>query len=75
VGATVRPGALVVKASNSAAGTGAIGAFEEVVSRYVTMGIEQFIIGQPRAEEFSALERVAADVLTQAALDSREWWE
>jgi alkanesulfonate monooxygenase SsuD/methylene tetrahydromethanopterin reductase-like flavin-dependent oxidoreductase (luciferase family) len=40
-----------------------IGAFEEVVGRYREVGVDEFVIDQPRPERFAVLERVAADVL------------
>jgi hypothetical protein len=40
-----------------------IGAFEEVVGRYREAGVDEFVIDQPRPEQFPVLERVAADVL------------
>ena len=39
------------------------GAFEDVVGRYREVGINEFVIDQPRAEQFDVLERVAADVI------------
>jgi alkanesulfonate monooxygenase SsuD/methylene tetrahydromethanopterin reductase-like flavin-dependent oxidoreductase (luciferase family) len=48
-----------------------VGAFEDVVGRYATVGIEEFIMDQPRPEQFPVLERVAADVLPKARLPAR----
>jgi F420-dependent oxidoreductase-like protein len=39
------------------------GAFEDVVGRYREVGIDEFVIDQPRPEQFPVLEKVAADVL------------
>jgi len=39
------------------------GAFEDVVGRYREVGINEFIIDQPRAEQFDVLERVATDLI------------
>lgn len=38
-------------------------AFEDVVGRYAEAGIEEFIIDQPEAAQFTILERVAGDVI------------
>jgi len=35
-------------------------AFEDVVGRYVEVGIDEFVIDQPRPEQFDVLEQVAA---------------
>ena len=40
-----------------------VGAFEEMVGRYRAAGVNEFLIDQPRVEQFDVLERVAADVL------------
>lgn len=40
-----------------------VGAFEEVVGRYVEVGINEFIMDQPAPGQREVLERVAADVL------------
>jgi alkanesulfonate monooxygenase SsuD/methylene tetrahydromethanopterin reductase-like flavin-dependent oxidoreductase (luciferase family) len=40
-----------------------VAAFEDVVSRYAEVGIHEFIIDQPRPEQFAVLERVAADLI------------
>jgi F420-dependent oxidoreductase-like protein len=39
------------------------GAFEDVVGRYRAVGIDEFVIDQPRPEQFGVLEQVASDVL------------
>ena len=39
------------------------GAFEDVVGRYREVGINEFIIDQPRAEQFDVLERAATDLI------------
>jgi alkanesulfonate monooxygenase SsuD/methylene tetrahydromethanopterin reductase-like flavin-dependent oxidoreductase (luciferase family) len=38
-------------------------AFEDVVGRYLAVGIEEFVIDQPRTEQFGVLEQVVTDVL------------
>ena len=38
-------------------------AFEDVVGRYVAVGIDEFVIDQPRPEQFAVLEQVASEVL------------
>jgi alkanesulfonate monooxygenase SsuD/methylene tetrahydromethanopterin reductase-like flavin-dependent oxidoreductase (luciferase family) len=38
-------------------------AFEDVVGRYLAVGIEEFVIDQPRPEQFGVLEQVVTDVL------------
>jgi alkanesulfonate monooxygenase SsuD/methylene tetrahydromethanopterin reductase-like flavin-dependent oxidoreductase (luciferase family) len=38
-------------------------AFEDVVGRYAAVGIDEFVIDQPRPEQFSVLEKVVTDVL------------
>ena len=40
-----------------------VGAFEDVVGRYAEVGINEFIIDQPRPEQLAVLERVAGDVI------------
>ena len=40
-----------------------IGAFEDIVGRYRAVGINEFIIDQPRPEQFAVLEQVASEVL------------
>ncbi|MCP5152562.1 MAG: LLM class flavin-dependent oxidoreductase [Ectothiorhodospiraceae bacterium] len=40
-----------------------VGAFEEVVGRYREVGISEFILDQPRDDQFDVLEKVVADVL------------
>ncbi|HET9001198.1 MAG TPA: LLM class flavin-dependent oxidoreductase [bacterium] len=40
-----------------------VSAFQEIVGRYSAVGINEFIIDQPRPEQFSVLERVATDVI------------
>lgn len=40
-----------------------VAAFEDVVGRYREVGIDEFIIDQPRPEQFPVLERVAAEVI------------
>jgi hypothetical protein len=39
------------------------GAFEDVVGRYLEVGIDAFVIDQPRPEQFAVLEQVATDVV------------
>jgi F420-dependent oxidoreductase-like protein len=39
------------------------GAFEEVVGRYREVGTDEFVLDQPRPEQFPVLEQVVADVL------------
>jgi hypothetical protein len=39
------------------------GAFEDVVGRYREVGIDEFVIDQPRPEQFDVLEQVMADVV------------
>jgi hypothetical protein len=39
------------------------GAFEEMVGRYREAGINEFLVDAPGPEQFSILERVAADVI------------
>jgi alkanesulfonate monooxygenase SsuD/methylene tetrahydromethanopterin reductase-like flavin-dependent oxidoreductase (luciferase family) len=38
-------------------------AFEDVVGRYLAVGIDEFVIDQPRPEQFGVLEQVVTDVL------------
>lgn len=38
-------------------------AFEDVVGRYLAVGIEEFVIDQPRPEQFGVLEQVVTNVL------------
>lgn len=38
-------------------------AFEDVVGRYVQVGIDEFVIDQPRPEQFAVLEQIVTDVL------------
>jgi alkanesulfonate monooxygenase SsuD/methylene tetrahydromethanopterin reductase-like flavin-dependent oxidoreductase (luciferase family) len=40
-----------------------VDAFREMVGAYAEVGINEFLIDQPRPEQFDVLERVAADVL------------
>jgi alkanesulfonate monooxygenase SsuD/methylene tetrahydromethanopterin reductase-like flavin-dependent oxidoreductase (luciferase family) len=40
-----------------------VAAFEEIVGRYVEVGINEFILDQPQPSQFRVLEAVAADVL------------
>jgi len=40
-----------------------VGAFEEVVGRYRESGVNEFIIDQPRPEQFEVLEKVVADAI------------
>ncbi len=40
-----------------------VAAFEDVVGRYREVGVDEFIIDQPRPEQFPVLERVAAEVV------------
>jgi alkanesulfonate monooxygenase SsuD/methylene tetrahydromethanopterin reductase-like flavin-dependent oxidoreductase (luciferase family) len=40
-----------------------VGAFEDVVERYAAVGVDEFIIDQPRPEQLTVLERIAADVI------------
>jgi len=42
-----------------------VGAFEEVIGRYHESGINEFIIDQPRPEQFGVLETIAADLIPQ----------
>jgi alkanesulfonate monooxygenase SsuD/methylene tetrahydromethanopterin reductase-like flavin-dependent oxidoreductase (luciferase family) len=39
------------------------GAFEDVVGRYLEVGIDEFVIDQPRPEQLAVLEQVATDVV------------
>jgi hypothetical protein len=39
------------------------GAFEDVIGRYREVGLDEFLIDQPRPEQFAVLEQVVADVL------------
>ena len=43
-------------------------AFEDVVGRYAAVGIDEFLIDQPRQEQFSVLEEVMTDVLPRLRL-------
>ena len=38
-------------------------AFEDVVGRYLQVGIDEFVIDQPRPEQFAVLEQIVTDVL------------
>jgi len=40
-----------------------VNAFEEVVGRYRESGVNEFIIDQPRPEQFGVLETIAADLI------------
>jgi hypothetical protein len=42
-----------------------VSAFQDVVGRYSAAGINEFIIDQPRPEQFAVLERVATDVIPE----------
>jgi F420-dependent oxidoreductase-like protein len=42
-----------------------LGAFQDVVGRYAEVGIGEFIMDQPRPEQFGVLERVASDIITR----------
>ena len=44
--------------------------FEEMVGRYREVGINEFIIDQPRPEQFPVLEAVAADVIPRIRRES-----
>jgi alkanesulfonate monooxygenase SsuD/methylene tetrahydromethanopterin reductase-like flavin-dependent oxidoreductase (luciferase family) len=46
-----------------------VAAFEDVVGRYHESGVDEFIIDQPRAEQFSVLETVASDLLPRLRRD------
>jgi alkanesulfonate monooxygenase SsuD/methylene tetrahydromethanopterin reductase-like flavin-dependent oxidoreductase (luciferase family) len=39
------------------------GAFEDVVGRYLAVGIDEFVIDQPRPEQFGVLEQVGSEVV------------
>jgi alkanesulfonate monooxygenase SsuD/methylene tetrahydromethanopterin reductase-like flavin-dependent oxidoreductase (luciferase family) len=45
-------------------------AFEDVVRRYCEVGIDEFVIDQPRPEQFAVLEQVAAEVIPQLRRDA-----
>jgi hypothetical protein len=45
------------------------GAFEDVVGRYREVGIDEFVIDQPRPEQSRVLEQVAADVLPRVRVE------
>ena len=40
-------------------------AFEDMVGRYAAVGVNEFLIDQPRDDQLDVLERVAADVLVR----------
>jgi alkanesulfonate monooxygenase SsuD/methylene tetrahydromethanopterin reductase-like flavin-dependent oxidoreductase (luciferase family) len=40
-----------------------VDAFQDVVGRYSAVGINEFVIDQPRPEQFPVLERVATDII------------
>ena len=40
-----------------------VGAFEDLVGQYREVGVNEFIIDHPKAEQYGVLEKVAADVL------------
>jgi hypothetical protein len=40
-----------------------VAAFEDVIGRYREVGINEFIMDQPRPEQHAVLEAVAADVI------------
>jgi alkanesulfonate monooxygenase SsuD/methylene tetrahydromethanopterin reductase-like flavin-dependent oxidoreductase (luciferase family) len=42
-----------------------VDAFREMVGRYSEAGVNEFIIDQPNPDQFSTLERIAADVLPE----------
>ena len=42
-----------------------VAAFEDLVGRYREVGINEFILEEPCREQFSVLERIAADVIPQ----------
>ncbi len=43
-----------------------VGAFQDMVGAYADAGVNEFLIDQPRVEQFDVLERVAADVLDRS---------
>jgi F420-dependent oxidoreductase-like protein len=45
-------------------------AFQECIGRYREAGINEFIIDQPRDEQFAVLERVASDVIPRLRADA-----
>jgi F420-dependent oxidoreductase-like protein len=49
-----------------------IDAFEDIVGRYRAVGIEEFVIDQPRPEQFGVLERVARDVVPRLRSSSNQ---
>ena len=46
-------------------------AFEDVVGRYAAVGIDEFVIDQPRPEQFNVLEEVMTDVLPKLRPQAR----
>lgn len=49
-----------------------VAAFEEVVGRYREAGIDEFIIDQPRPEQFAVLERVVEEVIPLLRRDAAQ---
>ena len=47
-----------------------VGAFEDVVGRYREVGVNEFVIDHPPAEQYSVLEKVAADVIPRIRKES-----
>lgn len=46
-----------------------VGAFEEIVGRYVEAGFDQFILDHPRDDQLDVIERVASEVLPRLRSD------
>ena len=44
---------------------GSVDAFQDMVGRYREVGVNEFIIDQPRPEQFPVLERLATDVIPE----------
>jgi alkanesulfonate monooxygenase SsuD/methylene tetrahydromethanopterin reductase-like flavin-dependent oxidoreductase (luciferase family) len=47
-----------------------VGAFEDMVGRYREVGVNEFVIDHPPAEQYSVLEKVAADVIPRIRKES-----
>jgi alkanesulfonate monooxygenase SsuD/methylene tetrahydromethanopterin reductase-like flavin-dependent oxidoreductase (luciferase family) len=49
-----------------------VAAFEDVFERYRTAGVDDFILDQPRPDQFPTLERVASDVIPRLRRSSTD---
>jgi alkanesulfonate monooxygenase SsuD/methylene tetrahydromethanopterin reductase-like flavin-dependent oxidoreductase (luciferase family) len=45
-------------------------AFQDVIGPYIEAGVNQFLLDQPRDDQFDLLDRIASDVLPKLAQES-----